>query len=71
MGVGYVSDQNLKRYVSMGIYLRNEIDFWKVHGIMNTSGLLHTGVIPISLFCWRPGRYCVSCYRPRSTAVDS
>ena len=23
-------------------YLRNEFDFWKVHGIMNTSGLLQT-----------------------------
>ena len=22
------------------VYLRNELDFWKVHGIMNTSGLL-------------------------------
>ena len=23
-------------------YLRNEFDFWKVHGIMNTSGLLQS-----------------------------
>ena len=23
-------------------YLRNELDFWKVHGIMNTSGLLQS-----------------------------
>ena len=22
-----------------GKYLRNEFDFWKVHGIMNTSGI--------------------------------
>ena len=22
------------------LYLRNEFKFWKVHGIMNTSGLL-------------------------------
>ena len=27
--------------VLMVILLRNEFDFWKVHGIMNTSGLLH------------------------------
>ena len=24
------------------IYLRIEFDFWKVHGIMNTSGLLQS-----------------------------
>ena len=24
------------------LYLRNEFDFWKVHGIMNTSGLLQS-----------------------------
>ena len=24
------------------IHLRNEFDFWKVHGIMNTSGLLQS-----------------------------
>ena len=23
-------------------HLRNEFDFWKVHGIMNTSGLLQS-----------------------------
>ena len=23
-------------------YLRNELDFWNVHGIMNTSGLLQS-----------------------------
>ena len=23
-------------------YLRNELDFWKVHGIMSTSGLLQS-----------------------------
>ena len=34
-----------KSYILMeGIYgqLRNEFDFWKVHGIMNTSGLLQS-----------------------------
>ena len=24
------------------MYLRNELDFWKVHGILNTSGLLRS-----------------------------
>ena len=24
------------------IYLRNEFEFWNVHGIMNTSGLLQS-----------------------------
>ena len=28
--------------VSFPLYLRNEFDFWKVHGIMNTSGLLQS-----------------------------
>ena len=23
-------------------YLRNEFNFWKVHGIMNTSGIVHS-----------------------------
>ena len=27
-------------------YLRNEFDFWKVHGIMNTSGLLQSKCSP-------------------------
>ena len=26
------------------IHLRNEFDFWKVHGIMNTLGLLQKGL---------------------------
>ena len=25
-------------YLDFSVYLRNEIDFWNVHGIMNTSG---------------------------------
>ena len=32
----------------MFVYLRNEFDFWKVHGIMNTAGLLQ------SKLCRRP-----------------
>ena len=30
-------------------YLRNELDFWKVHGIMNTSGLLQTSGFTLTL----------------------
>ena len=26
----------------LNVYLRNEFDFWKVHGIMNTSGVLQS-----------------------------
>ena len=26
----------------MSVYLRNKFDFWSVHGIMNTSGLLQS-----------------------------
>ena len=29
----------------MIIHLRNEFNFWNVHGIMNTSGLLHSKLI--------------------------
>ena len=31
-------------YISVNclVNLRNEFDFWKVHGIMNTSGLLQS-----------------------------
>ena len=28
------------------MYLRNEFDFWNVHGIMNTSGLLQSKLSP-------------------------
>ena len=28
------------------VNLRNEFDFWKVHGIMNTSGLLQSKLSP-------------------------
>ena len=28
--------------IFMQYYLRNEYDFWKVHGIMNISGLLQS-----------------------------
>ena len=27
---------------NLNIHLRNEFDFWKVHGIMNTSGILQS-----------------------------
>ena len=27
---------------TLKVYLRNEFDFWKVHGIMNTSDLLQS-----------------------------
>ena len=30
------------RCVVEGYYFRNEFDFWKVHGIMNSSGLLQS-----------------------------
>ena len=33
-------------YNIVGVYLRNEFDFWKVHGIMITSGLLQSKWIP-------------------------
>ena len=29
-------------YIPLFKYLRNEFDFWNVHGIMNTSGLLQS-----------------------------
>ena len=35
-----MSDWMLKIYDNM---LRNEFNFWNVHGIMNTSGLLQSG----------------------------
>ena len=28
----------------LSFYLRNEFNFWNVHGIMNTSGLLQSGL---------------------------
>ena len=31
-----------KRVDTFGVLLRNEFDFWKVHGIMNTSLLLQS-----------------------------
>ena len=30
----------------MHLYFRNEFDFWNVHGIMNTSGLLQSKLGP-------------------------
>ena len=38
-------------------HLRNEFDFWKVHGILNTSGLLQSKWSPkegLHLLCKRP-----------------
>ena len=29
-------------YVNGNVHLRNEFNFWKVHGIMNTSGLVQS-----------------------------
>ena len=34
-------DYYLSKYVFF-FYLRNELNFWNVHGIMNTSGLLQS-----------------------------
>ena len=31
-----------KSHFIFQMHLRNEFDFWKVHGIMNTSGLLQS-----------------------------
>ena len=31
------------------VYLRNKLDFWTVHGIMNISGLLQVNVKPFGL----------------------
>ena len=31
------------------VNLRNEFNFWNVHGIMNTSGLLLSIITPVSL----------------------
>ena len=35
-----VPRQHALKSITTCIHLRNEFDFWKVHGIMNTSGLL-------------------------------
>ena len=32
----------LQFYIVFTVYLRNEFQFWNVHGIMNTSGLLQS-----------------------------
>ena len=40
------------------IYLRNEFDFWKIHGIMNTSGLVHTK--------WSPKGFTLTLQETRS-----
>ena len=37
--------------ILINIHLRNEFDFWKVHGIMNTSGFTYFG---LHLLCKRP-----------------
>ena len=29
-------------FLSIYDYLRNEFDFWKIHGILNTSGLVQS-----------------------------
>ena len=33
----------------MKVYLRNEFNFWNVHGIMNTSGLYKVSGITLTL----------------------
>ena len=39
--VSNMSNDNIVKDV-VRLYLRNELDFWNVHGIMNTSGLLQS-----------------------------
>ena len=39
-------------------YLRNELNFWDVHGIMNTSGLLQNlNLFPIFTFHYKYQKY--------------
>ena len=33
---------NLNMHIMPTVYLRNEFDFWNIHGFMNTSGLLQS-----------------------------
>ena len=37
-----MAELDSRLYLRRAVHLRNELDFWSVHGIMNTSGLLQS-----------------------------